>query len=68
MAHAQAKLPPACAWAMTSRRRPIVQQLAAQIPWGYNGRIQQIEAELTRGAKPPPAPKKKPIGLRPEGR
>jgi len=45
-----------------------VQQPAAQISWGYDVRIHQLEAELTRGAKPPSAPKKKPIGFKPERR
>jgi hypothetical protein len=41
---------------------------ACTIAVGHNVRVQQIEAELARGAKPPPAPKKKPIRFRPEGR
>ena len=54
--------------AVTSRRRPIVQQPAAQLLWGYNVRMHQIEAELTGGAKTPAASKKKPVGVKPEGK
>jgi len=44
-------------------------RLVRSLPRQYKGSlptIEQLEAELARGAKPPPAPKKKPIGFGPD--